>query len=510
MFFRKRKLPDYIRESLEKLETEPQDWLSLYATAYQVLDHKHQDAIVRLGKIGYQYLSRLAIPQILKIGEQWRSYTSLLWSIDWQTIDIKSMSTYFQNSDDYESLLIMGSFHPSGYFREKCLKLLYAYPQTLPFMMIRMNDWVQQVQEQAYVLTMQRLSECSLEELIQTSYVLIKVKKSKRRQQIHFDEVEKYYINRFNELIHNLDIYNLLCLNISTRKAFYQIVTEHSLLSNELIEKLLTKEKDSYCLLLLTRSLLHSEQMDMVKLHSYLYHPSFYVRKEAILCYYHFNQNIWNGIEEFLLDKSYSIRDYIRFLLRKHTQFDCLNFYLQHLDCPIGILGVGECGSEEQVDILLPYLKSDNEKIVKVTIQALSQLMKEKASNIYWHFLLDSRISLSKAAYQSIIKYKVHYGARCVYKYYKQVSHQHQKRYLLRILLAEDSWERLPFLLEMYWHPEDKLCHYIQTKVNQRNPYKHVSQELKEDIMNCLTHQQYHIPQEITDSIIFDLKFVCK
>ena len=51
MFFRKRKLPDYIRESLEKLETEPQDWLSLYATAYQVLDHKHQDAIVRLGKL---------------------------------------------------------------------------------------------------------------------------------------------------------------------------------------------------------------------------------------------------------------------------------------------------------------------------------------------------------------------------------------------------------------------------------------------------------------------------
>ena len=177
---------------------------------------------------------------------------------------------------------------------------------------------------------------------------------------------------------------------------------------------------------------------------------------------------------------------------------------------PAGILGIGECGSEKQVDILLPYLKSDNEKTVKVTIQALSQLMKEKGSDIYWHFLLDSRIPLSKVAYQSIIKHKIHYGSRHVYKSYQQVTEQHQKRYLLRILLEEDSWERLPYLLALYWYPDDKLCHHIQIKVNKRNPYKHVSKELKSELIDCLNNQHYNLPQMVKDSILFDLKFVCK
>lgn len=61
----------------------------------------------------------------------------MLWSINWQDIDIQAMSIYFDNDIGYESLLIMGSFHPSGYFREKCLKLLSAYPHTLSFIFMR-------------------------------------------------------------------------------------------------------------------------------------------------------------------------------------------------------------------------------------------------------------------------------------------------------------------------------------------------------------------------------------
>lgn len=510
MFFRQRQLPDYISQSLEILETHPQDWLTLYATAYQVLDYENPDAIVRLGNIAYQYLSTLTVPQIVKVGEQWRQYTSMLWSIDWQNIDIKSMSTYFDNRLGYESLLIMGSFHPSGYFRENCLKILSFYPNTLAFMMIRMNDWVQPVQTAAYTYTDYRISESSLEELLQAAFVFMKVKLSKRRYQVHFDEIEDHYLCRFKELIDTLNIQYLFNLDVLTRKAFYQITTEHSLLSLEIIEELLQKEKDGFCLLLLTSYFLRNEQLDVTKLQSYLHHHTFYVRKEAIIRYYELRQDIWEGIEEFLLDRSYAIRDYIRFLLRKHTSFDILNFYLQHLDDPMGILGVGECGNEKHISILLPYLENQDEKVVKVTIQALSHLMKEQGSKIYWQFLLDNRISLSKAAYQSIMKNKVHYGASSVYAYYQQVSYDYQKRYLLRILLEEDSWERLPYLLTLYSYADEKLCQHIQMKVKQRNPYQTVTRELKAEIIHCLNDQHYQIPEDVKKSILFDLKFVCK
>ncbi|WP_050638121.1 hypothetical protein [Candidatus Stoquefichus sp. SB1] len=510
MFSHQRKIPDYIIESLEILETHPKDWLSLYARAYQALSYDHPEAIIRLGKIGYHYLSGLTIPQILKVEEQWRSYTSMLWSINWQDIDIQAMSIYFDNDIGYESLLIMGSFHPSGYFREKCLKLLSAYPHTLSFIFMRMNDWVPEVQNAAYRITKSQLSECTIEEFIELSYVFMKVKKSLRRQQDQFDDMEKLYITYLKECLTLLDIHYLCHLDVFIRKTFYQISIEHSLLSIDIVEELLTREKDSFCLLMLTRYLLQSEQLDMSQLQLYLHHPTFYVRKEAIFRYYAIVQNVWDGIEDFLLDKSYAIRDYIRFLLKKHTEFDCLSFYLQHLNYRVGILGVGECGTQQDIPVLIPFLEHHDEKIVKVTIQALSHLMKDNGFQIYWRFLLDERVSLSKAAYQSIIKYKVHYGAKCVYEEYLKVSCEHQKRYLLRILLAEDSWERLPYLLAMYNYPDEKFCHHIQIKVSQRNPYKHVSQTLKADIIDSLTHQDNHIPQAVIDSIMFDLKFVCK
>ncbi len=44
--------------------------------------------------------------------------------------------------DGYRALLICGSAHPNGYFREYCLKLLANERDVLPFILLRLNDWV--------------------------------------------------------------------------------------------------------------------------------------------------------------------------------------------------------------------------------------------------------------------------------------------------------------------------------------------------------------------------------
>ena len=97
-----------------------------------------------------------------------------------------------------------------------------------------------------------------------------------------------------------------------------------------------------------------------------------------------------------------------------------------------------------------------------------------------------------------------------VYETYQTVSIEHHSRYLLMILLEEDSWERLPYLLELYHYPYEKMRQLIHLRVNQRNPYKKVSKQLKEKIMNSLMNQKNDIPHNVQKSILFDLKFVCK
>ena len=229
-----------------------------------------------------------------------------------------------------------------------------------------------------------------------------------------------------------------------------------------------------------------------------------------MLCYYQMNQSLWKDIENDLLDRSYTIREYVRFLLKKHTQMNVLEYYIHHLPKSIAILGISEVGTSQDIDILLPYLESEQERIVKVTIQALSRLMKEKGQDIYWHFLLDERISLSKAAFQSIQKNKVHFGAQLIYETYQKSTIEHLSKYLLMILLEEDSWERLPYLLELYYYPYEKMRQLIHLRINQRNPYKKISPQLKEKIMSSLMNQKNNIPNNVQESILFDLKFICK
>ena len=187
-----------------------------------------------------------------------------------------------------------------------------------------------------------------------------------------------------------------------------------------------------------------------------------------------------------------------------------LEYYIHHLPKSIAILGISEVGTSQDIDILLPYLESEQERIVKVTIQALSRLMKEKGQDIYWRFLLDERISLSKAAFQSIQKNKVHFGAQLIYETYQKSTIEHLSKYLLMILLEEDSWERLPYLLEFYYYPYEKMRQLIHLRINQRNPYKKISPQLKEKIMSSLMNQKNNIPNNVQESILFDLKFICK
>ena len=136
--------------------------------------------------------------------------------------------------------------------------------------------------------------------------------------------------------------------------------------------------------------------------------------------------------------------------------------------------------------------------------------MKEKGQDIYWRFLLDERISLSKAAFQSIQKNKVHFGAQLIYETYQKSTIEHLSKYLLMILLEEDSWERLPYLLELYYYPYEKMRQLIHLRINQRNPYKKISPQLKEKIMSSLMNQKNNIPNNVQESILFDLKFICK
>jgi len=240
---------------------------------------------------------------------------------------------------------------------------------------------------------------------------------------------------------------------------------------------------------------------------------NYLVRYTAAQYKYNRLNNLWDGAEELLLDKSRTIREYVVFLFRKHTEFDVVQFYKDQLDseeCIYAVLGLGECGSKHDIELIMPYLNSENTKLVSATLTAIRQLNGYESSGIYWEYLFHSCISISKTAYLMIQKSKSQYGASRVYNVLIKCKDLDIKRYLILILTNENSWERLPYLLKLYQYEDGQLQFYIHKAIAKRNPFARVSMELADFIKCTISEQQEILPKELVWEIEHDLQNIVR
>ena len=190
------------------------------------------------------------------------------------------------------------------------------------------------------------------------------------------------------------------------------------------------------------------------------------------------------------------------------------------------ILGIGEQGRALDdrnglADLVLPYLEHESEKVVRGALEAVGMLMGAEGEEIYWKYLLDTRPCISKAAYQCIRKNGIHPGAALLYREQEkwrksdetagksQDSVCHIRRYLILLLIQENSWDRLPYLIfllkdESLKEYRDKLLGALQI----RSLYARVDRKQAAFIKQVLAEEAEAVPEELARAIVFDLKFM--
>lgn len=148
----------------------------------------------------------------------------------------------------------------------------------------------------------------------------------------------------------------------------------------------------------------------------------------------------WQGLDRMLLDRSRGIREYAAYILERHGGCDIRGYYLEHLedDRPENaILGLAEYSRRGNVPALLKCLSRPERNILKCTLLALGSQEDFSDGELLWGYLLDERIELSKAAFLSMRKRGIHFGAGRLYGAYVEAEYAHQKRYLLKLLLGK-------------------------------------------------------------------------
>ena len=147
--------------------------------------------------------------------------------------------------------------------------------------------------------------------------------------------------------------------------------------------------------------------------------------------------------------------------------------------------------------------------------------MGAEGEEIYWKYLLDTRPCISKAAYICIRKNEIHPGAGLLYGEQEKwrgndetagkcpYSIYHVRRYLILLLIQENSWDRLPYLIfllkdESLKEYRDKLLGALQI----RSPYARVDRKQAAFIKQVLAKEAEAVPEELARAIVFDLKFM--
>lgn len=497
-----------VEEKMEKLEAGD---IRALLTVYCAFGTGNKRLMRRAGHVIRQQLKDRTVGQMIWLYERFRTFTSLEWSMDWGTLSLQSILDALDREDQIY-VLILGSFHPNGYFREQCMEALAKERGVLPYLMLRANDWVEPVRKKAFFLLDSYTGQCSVAEILSAMPVFEKLRCSGRRSEEQLKSLKNRIIACLEQTLNNEGRQAVWSEDFSIRKSLYRMAMEEGILSMEQMEEWLQKEKDSCGMAILIRGILAHPDCTLGRAEDYLTHSNAQIRRCALEYKYEHLKDSWPGLAAMLLDPGRGVREYASYILEKHTSLDIRGYYLKHLEDErpeYAILGLSEYSCRGNVTALLPGLNNPVRKVQKCTLLALGRQEDFEDEALLWKYLLDEQADISKAAYISIIKRDFYPGAERIYHAYCRTEKIHKKKYLLRLLLRENSWNRLPWLLRIYSVdlPEQEK-RMVRGGINCRFMYAKISETQKQEIYQALREKRDALPEGVEKEILYDMKFI--
>lgn len=461
----------------------------------------------------------ISAKKLCQLDERSRSYSEYYWNwqdkVGWKSDRLKREEMAYLTDKQYVATLCVGTFHSDGYCRQVCVESLKEWENSLPYLVLRLNDWVAPVRDSAYKSAMYRISVCEIAELFSALPMLDKVKHSGRWERPQVEEIEQAMKQQMRVKFSDCRFWEIPRYEVSVKNSIYRFVNQNEILDLLQLEQLMTLEKSSFGKRMLVQTILRQQDCDETRICRYLQDKSSVTRYHAMEHYYGQRKDAWDGLEGMLLDKTRRVRDNAAFILRKHRAFDVLGYYIEQLDKgndKIALLGIGENGTEKELNIVAPYLNDANLFVRRTALIAYGMLAKEQGEGVYWAFLKNPDQLFYIQAYHLIVKYDIRYGAKVIYEEYMECREKPVANYLLRLLTREPSWKRLPYLLMLCDDAalSENMKGHILYGISNRSMYGSVTRQEADAIRQLLDEKKNCLPEKTAEGILWDLKFVTR
>lgn len=438
-------------------------------------------------------LEKATFDDLTRIDEQMRQTTSIEWFINWRDYSIDDFFTVDMNEDERRAVTIFASFNPNGFIRERAVNMMKIYVNTLPFVLLRQNDWVPQVRTAASETVDYRLANLSDRELSTALPFVDKVSRSGRLQNkdLHVNRIYTALVSpgNENELLAGFRSKNIRTRRICTNALFNTPIPRYDLAFSRL-----KYESDPFLRTKIFQWLSESNQnMDDV-VDRFLKDKFPLNRLSAFNYICETNKNMALQVaQSLLLDNSYVIRENARYYLKNmNFDIDYRAFYKSYLtDCTASaIYGLGETGTAEDADVVDKYLNAPKISIVRAAMTAVMQLSNEKYVDVITDFLADNRDGIVKTARNLIIKTaSIDYPK--IMNIFRATPRVNTKQKCFSILLTASKWQRLIFILDAMKSSEDEITETALVALRRwlgsyNNSYATPSEAQKEQIVKSI------------------------
>lgn len=419
----------------------------------------------------------------------------------------KNIVSTCEDTEDKRRLLILCTIDSDGYVRQDGVNYLSELKGSLPFLLLRLNDWVDEIKDAAYLASKKRINEADLEELVYSLPVLDKVKNSYRRREEVILEISESIGEKIIEKNNEFDYSSFKDYEQFAKNAFYKFLYNNNSYSKQQLLNMLSLTTGKYDSMMIISTIIHHFGITEEDFLKYKASGNTFIRKLAIKRWIS-DYGLWDGAEESLMDKSAGIRNLIQFYLRKEN-FDITRFYLDHLqsdDKRVAIKGLGETSGKEIVDHLIPFLDSDNVITVRTTLASIGRILKEEGTEYYLRFLNSDNMLLVYEACQQSLKWGVYHGEKILRDRYLKTDDDRKGFYYLLLMFKEPFWRSLPFYLSIYGRIPGKHQIILEKAINKRPMYSRISNDLKAEILAAIENNKKYLPESLINDIKFDME----
>lgn len=378
--------------------------------------------------------------------------------LEWLTISPKELGDILTSASSSAELLGLASFHPSGYIRELALRRLTQITsgRELPFLLLRLNDWVAPVSDLALTAVQGRITPQYADAFVRNILLVFNLAEQKRRQ-------HGPMLSAVVELLRRPECSAALWQGLAVpekqvRRLCFRILRESD--DGRLLEAVPQMLADAdpvvrQAAAQTARVALLDDALrvllPLMKRDSFL--P---VRREALHANLErFPELAPAELREALLDSSATMRGIARYHLGKSGDFNLPGFYRQVLASSVlssklgaALSGLGETGTAADVGAILPYLSNPLVRVQRAAVRAVGRLDGDNHLDALLTALADERPSVTHEAREALCPRLGLLDGDTLWRLFKTASKPHVRRDVLILLASLPKWESVPFLVE--------------------------------------------------------------